>query len=210
MKTRRGAGFPISILVEGITDEVVAKRLIEHAGLALGAVYGGRGKPYLLQRLPAYNSAARFAPWVTVVDLDNDATCAPAFVAQTLPRQSDLMRLRVAVRAIESWLMADAEGLAAFLGVRTSDVPSNSDALTDPKTTLVNLARRSRRTAIRKDMVPRDGSGARVGPNYSGRIIEFVVGLNAPWRVDVAAEHSDSLRRCIAALVTLRSLLASE
>lgn len=200
----------IRILVEGITDEVVAKRLIEHAGLAPGAVYGGRGKPYLLQRLPAYNSAARFEPWVAVVDLDKDATCAPAFVAQTLPRPSDLMRLRVAVRAIESWLLADAERIAAFLGVRTALVPSSPDALTDPKTTLVNLARRSRRTAIRKDMVPREGSGARVGPAYTSRLIEFVVGSNAPWRVDVAMEHSDSLRRCITALISLRSLLASE
>ena len=200
----------INMLVEGLLDEAIARRIVEHAGLLPGLLYGKRGKGHVLQRLRAYNSAARFSPWLTVVDLDNDAECAPDFVAQALPAASAWMRLRVAVRAIESWVMADAERLAAFLAIRASWIPNNPDTVTDPKTTLVALARRSRRPAIRQDMVPREGSGAREGPAYTSRLIEFVVGSNAPWRVDVATEHSDSLRRCITALISLRSLLVSE
>ena len=36
------------------------------------------------------------------------------------PNPSEGMRLRVAVQAIEAWMMADAEHLAAFLSVSSS------------------------------------------------------------------------------------------
>jgi len=52
----------VNILVEGRTDEPVAKRLLHHLGLEVGTVYGRRGKSHLLQRLPNYNKAAHFAP----------------------------------------------------------------------------------------------------------------------------------------------------
>lgn len=195
----------VDICVEGLTDEAVVKRIVEHVGLIPGTVYGYKGKRYLLQKLPAYNRAAQFSPWITVVDLDQDADCAPNFIRDTLPAAGQGMRLRVAVRAVESWLMADDHHLAAFLGISSSLIPANPDAEPNPKVTLVNLAQRSRRKAIRLDMVPRPGSGASVGPGYVSRIIEFVTSSNTPWRIDVAAAHSDSLRRCIAALVTFRT-----
>lgn len=69
-----------------------------------------------------------------------------------------------------------------------------------PKQALVNLARTSRRRAIRDDMVPREGSGRAVGPGYTSRIIEFV---SNHWRPEQAAHVSDSLRRAIARLEIL-------
>jgi hypothetical protein len=111
----------------------------------------------------------------------------------------------VAVRAVEAWLLADAERLAAFLGIRAALIPRDPDAEHDPKTTLVNLARRSRRRAIREDIVPREGSGGRVGPGYVGRLIEFVTAAENGWRPGVAAGRSDSLRRCLEALQVLRA-----
>lgn len=68
---------------------------------------------------------------------------------------------------------------------------------------MVNLGRRSRKRAIRKDMVPRHGSGRTVGPAYASRLIEFV---STEWRPAVAAERSDSLKRAIRCL---QELLAS-
>ena len=195
---------PVNVLVEGITDEVVARRLLEHVGLRCGTVYGKEGKAALVRRLPNYNQAARFAPWLVVVDLDHDAECAPPFVHSILQRPADHMFLRVAVRAVEAWLLADGERIATFLGVRRALIPPNPDAEDDPKATLVNLARRSRWRTVREDMVPREGSGGRVGPGYSGRLIEFVVAGEGSWRPDVAARRSDSLRRCVEALRTLR------
>ncbi len=195
---------PVNLLVEGRTDEAVVRRILDHMGIPAGRTYGKNGKDALLQRLSKYNQAAQFNPWLVVVDLDQDAQCAPAYlnhhIAQRLPQLAPRMYLRVAVRAIESWLLADAEQIAQFLGVRVQLVPVNPDTEEDPKRTLVNLARRSRYRTIRQDLVPRPGSGASVGPDYVGRLLGFTM---QRWHPDIAAQHSNSLHRCIEALRTI-------
>ncbi len=196
--------FPVNILVEGDVDEVVVRRVLECVGLTCGRVFGKEGKPAVLSALSKYNQAARFTPWLVVVDLDQDAECAPPFVRTALPQPADRLLLRVAVRAVEAWLMADAERLADYLHIRPNRVPGDPDAEPDPKQTMVHLARQSRREAIRRDMVPREGSGARIGPAYESRLIEFATRFERPWRPEEAARRSDSLRRCVEALKRLR------
>lgn len=192
----------VNILVEGRTDEPVAKRLLNHLGLEVGTVYGRRGKSHLLQRLPNYNKAAHFAPWFVVVDLDTDAQCPAQATGQWLPDPAKGMRLRVAVRAIEAWLMADRESMARFLAVAPSRIRHNIDLDPNPKETLINIAQTSRNRSIREDLVPRQASGAKVGPLYVPRLTEFA---EKHWRPDIAANESESLRRCILALSTLTS-----
>jgi hypothetical protein len=196
---------PVNVLVEGITDEAIVRRILAHVGLACGPVYGKRGKGYVLERLPSYNQAAHFAPWLVVVDLNHAAPCAPDFVQDKLPDPAGGMCFRLAVRAVEAWLLADAERLADFLSISFAKIPANPDAVADPKGALVDLARRSRSRAIREDIVPRPNSGSRLGPGYVGRIIEFVSTPHHQWRPDVAAGRSDSLRRCLEALTTLQT-----
>lgn len=192
---------PVNLLVEGLTDEVVLHRLLAHTHLQPGTTYGKNGKAALLEKLPNYNRAAHHYPWIVVVDLDDDAECAPDYVVAILPQPAPQMCLRVVVRAIEAWLLADAERLAAFLDIPRNRVPTLPEAEADPKATLVRLARLSRSRAIIEDMTPREGSGAKVGPGYAGRLIEFVVGHHPhAWRPDVAAERADSLGRCLKAL----------
>ena len=183
----------ISGAVEGSIDEVVTRRLVRDAGGSLERVYGKGGKQMLRQRLRAYNQAAAHAPWVMVVDLDHDADCAPQFCHEWLPHPGQHMCFRVAVREIEAWLIADAENLARFLSVATKHMPGDPEALPDPKQTMVNLARHSRRRDIRDDMVPRPNSGRSIGPAYNSRLIEFV---ETNWRPEAAADRADSLRRC--------------
>jgi hypothetical protein len=199
------ASHPVNLLIEGAVDEAVARRLLHHVGLAPGTAYGRSGKTYLLQRLPNYNQAARFMPWLVLVDLDADAECAPPFIQRALPNPAGGICFRVAVRAVEAWLMADAERLAAYLEIPAHLIPRNPDGMADPKTTLVNLARRSLSRVIARDMVPRQGSGAPVGPGYNRRISEFVASSDPPWRPEVAARHSESLRRCLQALASLKT-----
>jgi hypothetical protein len=193
---------PVNILVEGTTDEAVARHLLKHVGLVAGVPYGKTGKANLLKRLPNYNQASRFVPWFVIVDLDNDATCVPQALEMWLPKPEVGMQLRVAVRAIEAWIMADVEHFAAFLNVSPSRLPSDPDRETNPKETLINVARASPNRSIREDFVPRQGSGARVGSRYADRIIEFTT---KHWQPDEAAKRSGSLRRCINALSTLKS-----
>lgn len=178
--------------VEGPIDEAVLRRVVEHIGATLGSVYGKNGKATLLKQLPSYNQAARFLPWIVLVDLDHDAECAPPAQAQWLPTPASQMCFRIAVREVESWLLADRESLASFLAVASSRIPTNPENLDDPKTTLVNLARKSRRRDIRLGMVPRQGSGRSEGPAYASHVIEYAQGS---WRPDVAIQHADSLQR---------------
>ncbi len=72
----------------------------------------------------------------------------------------------------------------------------------NPKQTLINIARTSRNKSIRDAIVPRQESGATVGPLYVAQLTEFV---EKHWRPDVAQEHSKSLRHCIDALSTPNS-----
>ena len=97
--------------------------------------------------------------------------------------------------------MADAESLSVYLRVPRAIVPADPDRLENPKRALVDIARRSRLAAIRQDMVPGPGMTSRVGPAYSSRVSEFA---RLHWRAEVASGQSDSLRRCIGAVRSLR------
>ena len=187
----------ISGAVEGAVDESVLRRLVGHAGATLGVVYGKNGKPSLRRGIQGYNAAAHWAPWVVLVDLNHDADCAPPFRAQWLPNPAQGMCFRAVVREIEAWLFADRERLARFLRVPQSRIPLDPEAVEYPKQTMVNIARHSRRREIREDMIPRPRSGRQVGPAYTSRLVEFT---ETEWRPAVAAENSDSLRRCLARL----------
>jgi len=193
----------ISAAVEGIIDEALVRRLLEHVGAKLGPVYGKIGKHHLLKQLQGYNHAARYSPWVVIVDLDHDADCAPPLRAKWLPSVNPTMCFRIAVREVEAWLMADRERLAAFLRIPVSSVPFAPEEIGNPKETLVNLARKSRLRAIQKDMVPRPESGRQIGPAYPSRLIEFIESKQRGWRPEVAAKSSDSLRRCLRCLINL-------
>jgi len=202
--TRQSA--PVSAAVEGLTDEAVLRRLVSEAEGAVDTVYGKQGKSYLRHRIAGYNNAARFSPWVVLVDLNAEEECAPALRRVWLPKPTSNMCFRVAVRATESWLLADPERLASYLGIRRSLVPRNPDDLDRPKEAVVELARRSRRRAIREDMVPRPDSGRRIGPAYTSQLVQFVGDRVKGWRPAVAAHRSDSLRRCLQRIAELVGL----
>lgn len=193
--------------VEGPTDEAVLRRLLVECGLPDPTVYGKQGKAAIHKRILGYNAAARHKPWIVMIDLDSEADCAPELVSDWLPAPADLMYLRVAVHAVESWLLADAQRISKFLGVPLSRVPTNPDTLPDPKLTLINLARRSRSRALREDMAPRPESGRSVGPAYVSRLIEFATDTAHGWRAETAAQVSPSLHGCVRRLSLLAESL---
>ena len=186
--------------VEGLVDEAVFRRLVKAVGAIPGPVHGKRGKAHLLQALNGYNNAARISPWLVIVDLDDDTECAPPLRAKHLPKPKDKMCFRIAVREIESWLLADPDRLSALLGVEGSLLPPNPDNEKDPKKVVVDLARKSRSSEIRRDLVPREGSGRVEGPAYTSRLVEFISDARRGWRPLVAARSSDSLNRCFKCL----------
>lgn len=193
----------VTVATEGVTDTVVVRRICSEVGLEVGTVHGENGKARLDKCLEGYNQAARRERWFVLRDLDTDAECAPTLVGKLLPAPSRGMMLRIATRAIESWLLADARAFARFFSVPVSRIPTDPDALLRPKIHLVDILRHSRSRAMREDVVPRPNSGALVGPGYTGRLTAFV---GASWRPAEAAERSDSLRRCLALLSQQRGV----
>ncbi|MCL4212089.1 MAG: hypothetical protein HRU76_06770 [Phycisphaeraceae bacterium] len=197
----------ISIVVEGDADEAVARRLVEHVGGMSGTVYGRSGKAKVLSSVHGYTNAAQRSPWFVLIDLDRDAECAPTLRAACLPRVSKWLCFRIAVREIESWLLADRQSLARFLGVRERAIPRDPDNDPDPKATVVNLARQSSHRGIREDLVPTERSGRRVGIAYTSRMIEFA---RQHWDIERATASSPSLESAVACLADLVKRYAAE
>lgn len=187
---------PVTLAGEGYVDLMVLQRLVAASGLSAVTAHDCGGKPALRRRLPGFNAAAAHAPWIVLADLDAEP-CAAEHVRELLPQPERLMVLRLAVRAVESWLLADAQALAAWLRVPPARVPSAPDGVSNAKQALVNLARTSRSGPLRQDIVPREGSGRAVGPAYTSRLAEFVV---EHWEPERAAKNSDSLSRALGRL----------
>lgn len=186
--------------VEGPVDEAVLRRLIKYAGASLGAVHVKNGKSNLLRSIGGYNHAAVHAPWVVLIDLDHDASCPALALSEWLPMPTGLMCFRIAVRAVESWILADRERIATFLGVSLSRIPRDPDAEHNPKHSLVSIARHSRYRRISEGVVARPGSGRMVGPLYVSLMIEFI---HSYWSPEDAANNSDSLRRSCTRIIAL-------
>ena len=190
----------VTSAVEGLVDEAVARKLTALAGATPGAVYGRKGKPDLLSKLQGYNAASKHAPWLVLVDLDGDAECAPTAKKQWLPAPGRKMCFRIAVRQVETWLLADRGRMAEFLSVALSRLPEWPELETNAKQTLVNVARRSRKKSIRQSLVPSVEGRRQEGPEYTTQLIEFV---NDYWRPGIARRRSQSLDRAMTCLQNL-------
>jgi len=193
------------LLVEGPTDEAVGRRLLAATGHLPGTCYGRRGCTFIQRSIAGYAQRARFgAPMLALVDLmDFEYECAPSLALALLPNRPDLLLLCVVVRELESWILADRDGIADFLGVSKALVPATPETLADPKRTLVNLARRSRKRLIREAMVPLPGMSASIGPGYVLEVQHFV---DQHWNLNRARAASRSLNRCLERLQALAIL----
>lgn len=179
----------VSGAVEGLVEEAVVRRLVSYTGAVLGPIHGKNGKGDLRRGLQGYNTAAERSPWLVLVDLNHDAECAPPLRILWLPNPATKMCFRVVVREIEAWLLADRERLAGFLGIPVPQVPLNPEAVGDPKQTMVQLAKRSRRRDIREDMVPRPARWRRSGLGWRPMRV-----TSTPWLSSSRRHSSRSLR----------------
>lgn len=155
----------VSLLVEGALDEQIGIQLIGHAGHEFGYAYGKKGWGWIRSSVPGFSKTCRATGmnYLAIVDLAGPPEpCAPILVAGWLPHPEPGMMLRVAVAEVESWLLADDEGISKFLGIAKNRVGTEPDTLADPKQYLINLARRSRAIAA-KGLVPESGVSASEG-----------------------------------------------
>lgn len=187
----------IILAVEDTLSETVLRRLVERfTTFEAPIVLGRQGQGYLKSKAPDLNRSARGVPIICLTDLDREV-CAAELVDSWVPRRHHQFLLRVAVREVEAWLLADRQNLAAFLSVPVSRMPREPEGIVDPKQVLVNLARRSRRRSICRGIVPVEGTTATQGPEYNSMLGRFVVDH---WDIPAARREADSLDRAIQAL----------
>ena len=98
--------------------------------------------------------------------------------------------MRIAIKEIESWLLADIEGFSEFTGVSKANFPLNPELLPDVKKALIHIVRKSRKRSIKEDILPL--KNAEIGPNYNNRLLEFLINN---WDVSRAMLRSQSLKR---------------
>jgi hypothetical protein len=200
--------------VEGPTDVLVAIRVAQHAGLELKkqnvVPMGGYGAiDSNLARLRELASSNQ-PVWV-LRDCDPTAPnfkgqrfarCGGSVIAKlAVPNTGPGWSFRLARHEAESWLLADAEAFADWLGVPTGSVPKAPDEILKAKQEIVKLARASTKLHLRSGLVPREASSAEFGPRFEETLQLFVSGA---WNPKRASRRSTSLRKCLAALRKLR------
>lgn len=181
------------VATEDEVSEAVARKLLADVGVdAETADYVRRnGYGYLRKKLGAF-CKIRHRPILLLTDLDQQ-DCAPNLKQKWFGGNDapNTLVFRVAVREVEAWLIADRDGLAAFLRVTLTSINRDPEGIGDPKRYLIDLARNAPRE-IREDLTPRRGSIAPQGFGYNNRICQFI---SDRWSVQRAANASDSLRR---------------
>ncbi len=182
--------------VEGMTDESLVRRLLSDFGISPVRVYAGGGKSKLDPKVARWNHASNRQQMFVLRDWDRDdrATCPQELIDSIAGGkivQPKLM-IRVPVRAMESWILADAKAVQDYFKVTGSTASPDSES--NPKQKLISMCARSTSKDVKTDMVPRLGARSNVGPGYLRRIEEFCAKSWSPTR---ARAISPSLDRCM-------------
>lgn len=135
---------------------------------------------------------------ISIVDLDT-GPCAPSLIEdwfdcspQSLPEK---LIFRVAVREIESWLMADYREIASFLGIAVANFSKSPDDLDDPKNRLFTILKKKGHKKWHREMLPE--GNAHIGPLYNEKLKDFIT---KKWNPERAAKNSPSLASTIKAI----------
>lgn len=189
------------IATEDRLSEALAECIVIATGHAVAAKiprdrrrHGGFG--YLKARLPDFIASCRGGlSFLLLTDLDT-RPCPPDLLDDwfgVIPKP-DSMLLRVAVREVESWVLADRIRFAGWLGVSENEVPAAPEACLDPKADLLFLAKKSKKSGLKEGLLPKKGAPSKVGLEYNDLLCAFV---SSEWRVEEAAKLAPSLARAI-------------
>jgi hypothetical protein len=195
-----------ALATEDELSEAVGKRPIAEVNPSheINLTFRRGGFGYLRANIRKFCEVARLQPVLLVTDLDM-AECPAALLSEWTVRtgRPESLCLRVAVREVEAWLLADHDGLRELLGRRLGNLPDNPDYLRDPKRYLLGLASRAPRE-VRMDLLPEPGAIAIQGLGYNRRLVEFV---QSTWSPREAAGRSESLQRAMSRLDQLSAAI---
>lgn len=191
------------VIVEGPTDIPVVTALMYAAGWADSefSVTSANGKGVIDRDIKKYWEAAQIIPYVIFRDLDRDEGGCPVAVRSMLSSKTrgespDLL-IRIVDQCIESWILADRQGVAEFCKLPIASVRSCDSR---PKDHLLRLFRK----AQFKDAVDHEGGKLAFGPAYELHLQRL---MTHHWSIERAATESDSLRRALERLTDLHDRL---
>lgn len=196
----RADGPLVRVVMEGTSDLAAVEKVVASRGAHVDlerAIIAG-GKTNLDPRIHSYNAAAKHGAWFVLRDADHDGHDCPVALRNSLlpeDQKTGSLCLRLAVRSLEAWLLADRDAVVDHFLVPRSRIPARPEEEHQPKQTFVNACRSSRRSDVRKGVVPPAGSPRDVGPEYVAFATEF---FQQSWRPDEAATAAPSLKRALA------------
>ena len=183
------------LIVEDALSEAVARKIIRASNEGYQVVnVQSWSKDIISSRIGNINKSAAGFKYFVLTDQDTPDRCPPDAIKKLPDPIHPNLLYRFAVMEIESWVMAHREAISTFLRVPLSRIPEDTDTINNPKEYLISLARKSKAGKIKKDIVPFAGSTSKVGPDYNGRLIEFIWKY---WDVKIASKYSPSLQRTL-------------
>lgn len=181
--------------------EAIVKRILNDLGFDMGIAISicAGGKSKLYAKLPALIRSANGGLSV-IVCTDLDLTPCPVQMKdEWFPHGVPMkMVFSIAIREADAWILADP-GIARYLG-STVSAPESAESIQDPKSALIQIAKRSRKREIREEMIVARGAVARVGPGYNRVLADFV---SSEWDVELASSRCKGLNRLIQRISSL-------
>lgn len=192
----------VALATEDALSEAIGLRLLGELATPItpNLLLRKGGFGYLRSKMDSWRQMAQRQVVFILTDLDQ-TNCPLVLLNDWIgmnPRPTDLI-LRIAVREVEAWVLADHEAVRELIGKKGA-LPSRPDDLPDPKQHLLSLAKGAPRN-VRLDLVKEEGTLASQGIGYNARLTAWV---QSDWSPKRAAERSPSLqrtRRCLQELV---------
>jgi hypothetical protein len=189
----------INIVVEDLLTELTIKKILNNYKdkFQLHNIFGKRGFGYIKSRITNFNAAAKNIPYLIITDLDQ-YDCPPSLCKEwfTFTKNPNLI-FRIAVKEIETWLIADRKNFSGFLKIPENRISKEVESISDPKEFIIKLATRSPNREMRSSIVPKLKSTAKIGPNYNDCLARFIINY---WDIDLASMNSISLHKTLESL----------
>lgn len=185
--------MPIALATEDALSEAIGLKLLAEipSSYQVNHLLRKDGSGYLRSRMASWQQMAQRQVVLILTDLDQIScplALRQAWHGKASPHANLL--LRIAVREVESWVLADHEAITQLMGTKAK-LPAQPDELPDPKRHLLEIAKRAPRS-IRQDLVKESGVVTRQGIGYNARLTHWV---ETTWSPERAASRSPSLQR---------------
>lgn len=184
----------VALATEDELSEAVGKRLLIDAGYQLdpAPLLRRNGSGYLRSKMDSWCEMAKRKPVFLLTDLDRTACpveLRAAWIGNRNPSENLVMR--IAVREVEAWILADHQALKTIVGGRGS-LPADPDLIPDPKQYFLRLVAKQARREVREELVAGAGAIASQGIGYNARLSHLV---STVWSPERAALRSKSLHK---------------